>query len=70
VDFADVSDVVRERLPANAGGYAVYARITGKPGNDGKPTLTFNEGELDHLRQGRPQGEGAYVVQLRYYPVK
>lgn len=37
------------RLPANAGGYAVYARITGKPGDDGEPTLTFNEGELAYV---------------------
>jgi len=37
------------RLPANAGGYAVYARITGKPGDDGQPTVTFNEGELTYV---------------------
>lgn len=29
------------RLPANANGYAVYARITGKPGSDGEPTATI-----------------------------
>lgn len=29
------------RLPANANGYAVYARITGKPGEDGEPTASI-----------------------------
>jgi hypothetical protein len=37
------------RLPASTGGYAVYARITGKPGDDGEPTVTFNEGELEYV---------------------
>jgi hypothetical protein len=37
------------RLPANAGGYAVYARITGKPGKDGQPTVTFNQGGLTYV---------------------
>jgi len=37
------------RLPANAGGYAVYARITGKPGGDGEPTVTFNQGEFTYV---------------------
>lgn len=37
------------RLPANAGGYAVYARITGKPGADGQPTVTFNGGEFEYV---------------------
>jgi hypothetical protein len=29
------------RLPKNDNGYAVYARITGKPGNNGEPTATI-----------------------------
>jgi len=37
------------RLPANAGGYAVYARITGKPGDDGEPVVTFSEGEFAYV---------------------
>jgi hypothetical protein len=30
------------RLPKNDNGYAVYARITGKPGEDGEPTATIH----------------------------
>ncbi len=32
------------RLPANDKGYAVYARITGKPGEDGEPNATISPG--------------------------
>ena len=32
------------RLPANDRGYAVYARITGKPGEDGEPNVTITPG--------------------------
>ncbi len=46
---AATGDGATFRLPANAGGYAVYARITGKPGDDGMPTVTFGEGELAYV---------------------
>ena len=47
---AVVGDTTRPAcLPANAGGYAVYARITVKPGDDGQPTVTFNEGEFAYV---------------------
>jgi len=52
-DFGDPSatgDAAVFRLPANANGYAVYARITGKPGDDGEPTVTFNEGGFEYVR--------------------
>lgn len=47
---AALGDPAAFRLPANANGYAVYARITGKPGEDGEPTVTFNQGELVYVQ--------------------
>lgn len=38
------------RLPARSGGYAVYARITGKPGDDGEPTVTFRQGGFEYVQ--------------------
>lgn len=38
------------RLPAHADGYAVYARITGKPGDDGEPTVTFRQGGFEYVQ--------------------
>lgn len=38
------------RLPASANGYAVYARITGKPGSDGEPTVTFKQGGFEYVQ--------------------
>ena len=42
-------DAASFRLPASANGYAVYARITGKPGADGEPTVTFNQGGFEYV---------------------
>jgi len=51
--FADVGagagDAASFRLPAHANGYAVYARITGKPGKDGEPTVTFEQGGFEYV---------------------
>jgi hypothetical protein len=47
---ASAGDPASFRLPANANGYAVYARITGKPGDDGEPTVTFNQGGFEYVQ--------------------
>ena len=46
---AGAGDAASFRLPANANGYAVYARITGKPGADGEPTVTFEHGGFEYV---------------------
>lgn len=46
---AGAGDAASFRLPANANGYAVYARITGKPGQHGEPTVTFGQGGFAYV---------------------
>jgi hypothetical protein len=46
---AGAGDAARLRLPANANGYAVYARIAGKPGASGEPVVTFRQGGFEFV---------------------
>jgi hypothetical protein len=48
-DGEATGDPAKFQLPAHDAGYALYARITGKPGTDGGPSATFQPPELYYV---------------------